>query len=206
MQAPMPVDCMDAGTISPDQRQAVRHLSAQARVVLLCVSQALAAPAYADVYQTPEAFINEVFAGTPPQAARIWIRDELARSVRAILGHDVNALRLVYWGEGTRTAWILEEIGKEQPITAGIVVNDGAIETVRVLIFRETRGWEVRYPFFTDQFRGATLADQENLDRDIDGISGATLSVGALTRLARLALVLHAHSPFARAAGTQPPG
>jgi uncharacterized protein with FMN-binding domain len=91
----------------------------------------------------------------------------------------------------------LEEIGKEQPITTGIVVEDGKIDQVKVLVFRESRGFEVRYPFFTDQFRGATLREGLDLDREIDGISGATLSVRALTKLARLALLLHAHSDFA---------
>jgi hypothetical protein len=64
---------------------------------------------------------------------------------------------------------------------------------VKVLIFRESRGWEVRYPFFTDQFKDATLTAERNLDRKIDGISGATLSVNALTKLARLALFLDSY-------------
>jgi Na+-transporting NADH:ubiquinone oxidoreductase subunit NqrC len=49
----------------------------------------------------------------------------------------------------------------------------------------------VRYPFFTDQFNGLQLDENNRLQRKIDGISGATLSVNALTRLARLALHLH---------------
>lgn len=153
------------------------------------------------IYQSPEAFIDEVFAGVPPAPRKLWIKEPLAPSVREILGHDLGVLRLSYWGEGGRTAWILEEIGKEQPITAGIVVNGGAIETVRVLVFREIRGWEVRYPFFTDQFKGAMLSAAGRLDRRIDGISGATLSVNAISRMARLALVLHEHSDFAGARG-----
>jgi hypothetical protein len=47
----------------------------------------------------------------------------------------------------------------------------------------------VRYPFFTDQFDGATLTAKSRLDRNIDGITGATLSVGAVTRIARVALI-----------------
>jgi Na+-translocating ferredoxin:NAD+ oxidoreductase RnfG subunit len=62
-----------------------------------------------------------------------------------------------------------------------------------VLEFRESRGWEVRYPFFTDQFVEAKLDQNERLDRNIDGITGATLSVNAVTRIARIALFLHEH-------------
>ena len=71
------------------------------------------------------------------------------------------------------------------------MVNAQGIERLRVLAFRESRGWEVRYPFFTDQFKGVGLTDGHALDKAIDGISGATLSVRALEKLARLALYLH---------------
>ena len=86
---------------------------------------------------------------------------------------------------------MLEEIGKELPITIGVTIRDGSITNVKVLEFRESRGWEVKYPFFTDQFRDASLDKKHRLDRDIDGITGATLSVSAVTRIARVALILH---------------
>ena len=71
------------------------------------------------------------------------------------------------------------------------MVNDNRIELVRVLIFRESRGWEVRYPFFTDQFVSVRLDSSGQLDKSIDGISGATLSVIAIKKLTTLALLLH---------------
>ena len=144
-------------------------------------------------YQEPAAFINEVFAGRAPKPERLQLRGEVAARVGAILGHAYGAARLRYWREADRTAWILDEIGKEQPITVGIVVTAGSIERVKVLVFREGRGHEVRHPFFTDQFSGARLDANDRLDRSIDGISGATLSVNALRRLARVALLLDAH-------------
>ena len=147
-----------------------------------------------DVYQQPGAFIVEAFAGEPPSPAKLWVRGQLREEIRDILQRDLKSLRLRYWKRGVRSAWILEEIGKEKPITTGLVVNHGAIERLKVLIFRETRGWEVKYPFFTDQFTGAVLTADRELDRDIDGITGATLSVNALKRVARLALLLDQHT------------
>jgi hypothetical protein len=85
--------------------------------------------------------------------------------------------------------WILEETGKEELITAGFVVVSGRIDHVRVLAYRESRGQEVRQPSFLKQFRDARLREDDRLDRDIDGIVGATLSVGAMERMARLALL-----------------
>jgi hypothetical protein len=148
-------------------------------------------------YQQPEDFVREAFGGAPPEPSRLWLDSGLQAQIREVLERDLGVLRVRYWGRDRRTAWVLEEIGKEQPITTGIVVEDGKIDQVKVLVFRESRGFEVRYPFFTDQFRGATLREGLDLDREIDGISGATLSVRALTKLARLALLLHSHSDFA---------
>ena len=144
-----------------------------------------------DVYLAPEAFLAEAFDGDVPEPGKLWITKDVKAGAAAIMGHDLGALRVGYWTRGTRSAWILEEIGKVHPITTGLVVDDGAIARIQVLIYRESRGWEVRYPFFTDQFLGARLTVNHRLDRGIDGISGATLSVDALTRLARLALFLH---------------
>jgi hypothetical protein len=146
----------------------------------------------AEVYLPPEKFLAETFDGKVPKPEVLWIAGQTRDAVEKILGHRAATLRVRYWPNGTRTAWILEEIGKTEPITTGIVVDHGSIARIAVLIYRESRGWEVRYPFFTDQFKGARLADANALDRDIDGISGATLSVRALTRLARVALLLDA--------------
>jgi len=142
------------------------------------------------VYQTPDAFLNEAFDGQPPKPAVIWLTGETGKAVAGILQHKPNRLRVRYWARGARSAWILEEIGKEKPITVGIVIDDGRIRRIRVLAFRESRGDEVRHAFFTRQFENAALENGNRLDRSIDGISGATLSVRALTKLARVALYL----------------
>ncbi|MGD9603849.1 MAG: FMN-binding protein [Gammaproteobacteria bacterium] len=147
-----------------------------------------------EVYQDPRAFLEEVFGGTVPTPRKLWVTPDLRTQIRAIMGHDLGALRIRYWGAPARTAWILDDIGKEQPITTGLLVEHGRLTEVRVLIYRESRGWEVRYPAFTEQFRGAGLTDTSALDRGIDGISGATLSVHAMTRMARLALLLDRHA------------
>jgi len=148
------------------------------------------------VYLTPEAFLSDAFGTAPPEPQVLWLKGDIQAGAEEILGHRYPGLRIRYWGEGQRTAWILEEIGKEQPITVGLVVNQQKIERIRVLEFRESRGWEVRQPFFTEQFQGIGLTAERELDQPIDGISGATLSVRALKKLARLALYLHRQTAF----------
>lgn len=145
-------------------------------------------------YQTRAEFLRSTLGSAQPPSATIWLDDETRPLVADILGRTPDMLRVRYWFEGLRTAWIIDEIGKEKPITFGIVVEDRQVQTLRVLQFRESRGWEIRYPFFTDQFASVRLTGSGALDRRIDSISGATLSVNAATKVARLALLLDEHA------------
>lgn len=138
-------------------------------------------------------FLGTVYSGDAPAAQTLWVHGELRDAVESMLGHAFGSLRVRYWFDGETSAWILDEIGKELPITIGVAVTSAEIRDVRILEFRESRGWEVRFPFFTDQFREATLRENGRLDRKIDNITGATLSVKAVTRIARVALVFHDH-------------
>ena len=158
-----------------------------ANMLLLLLAWPGSAQAMDRVYQLPEDFIAEIFKATPP-AKLVWLTKDAQSVVTGILGHAPRQLRQRYWSSDTRTLWILEETGKEELITAGFVVKDGRIEQARVLIYREGRGMEVRYPAFLKQFSGAALSEGTQLDRTIDGISGATLSVYAMQRMARAAL------------------
>jgi hypothetical protein len=144
-------------------------------------------------YIETDEYLTAVFPDAVPATSTLWVAGELRDDVERMLGHRFASLRVRYWFDGDRSAWILDEIGKELPITIGVSVENGAVENVRVLEFRESRGWEVRYPFFTDQFVDARLGSDERLDRRIDGITGATLSVRAVTRIARIALLMHEH-------------
>jgi len=160
-------------------------------ILLLAPGAAFAGPGgEAGRYIETDEYISSAFPGGSPAPRTLWVSGELRDAVERVLGHRFAALRVRYWHEGARSVWILDEIGKELPITIGVTVADGAIDNVRVLEFRESRGWEVRYPFFTDQFVDARLEDDGHLDRRIDGITGATLSVAAVTRIARVALLL----------------
>lgn len=143
------------------------------------------------VYQSPEEFLNSVFNKHPPKVGVLWITPPIAAELTHILDHKPTQLRQRYWSDGKKDVWILEEIGKEEPITAAFVIGpNGRIQSSRVLIYRESRGMEVRYPAFLKQFTGMGLKGDKFLDHPVDGISGATLSVWAMERMARAALYM----------------
>jgi hypothetical protein len=188
---------MDSTSVSATSSDRGRHARGGRRGVLAaCIALAgvallrpLAAAAD-DVYQEPAAFVAGAFDGQPPPPSKLWVKAELNERVRAILGTTLPALRQKYWRDDERTVWILEAIGRDRPITAGFVVAHGAIVRAAILVYRESRGDEVRHPFFIDQFKGAALKDDGGLDKHIDGITGATLSVRAVSGLAQVALLL----------------
>jgi len=149
-------------------------------------------PAFAGgQYLEPNAFIKQSFSAPAPIAKALWLTSVQRDDIKKILAHDFKKLRIRYWRLDNKTAWILNEVGKDKPITIGVVINAGKIESIKVLTFRESRGSEIRHDFFTRQFDQATLSDNLKLDRHIDGISGATLSVRAITKISRIALYLH---------------
>ena len=156
-------------------------------------------------YMSREEFIAAAFNGAAPEKKVLWLTADTKKIAAKILNRPYAGLRLRYQALDGRTAWIFEEIGKELPITMGLVVDQSGIEQIHILTYRESRGWEVRYPAFRRQFHGAQLNAKGKLDRSIDGITGATLSVNAVKRVSRLALYLHALvTPAEQAAADTP--
>lgn len=142
------------------------------------------------IYQQPEQFISEALDGVMPKPQVYWLTNEDKKAIAEILNHQYKRLRIRYWQSNNETVWILNEVGKDKPITIGVQIKDHAISQLKVLTYRESRGDEVRHSFFTAQFNFAKLNENNELDRNIDGITGATMSVRALTKVSRLALWL----------------
>ena len=143
-------------------------------------------------YLTKDEFLKQSL-GTSYHGHKLWLSKPIMQQLKNIFGHKYPGLRIRYWSNNNnanQTAWILNEIGKVKPITFGVVVNNRKIESIYVLVFRESRGWEIKQTFFTDQFLGASLNNRLRLNQHIDSISGATLSVIAMKKVARAALYL----------------
>lgn len=169
----------------------VKSPAALLPAILLClVGMSYPAASRAVTYLSAEDFLANSFAEVPSPNV-LWLTPEMQQAATELLGHRYRGLRLRYWTNDGRSAWILDEIGKERPITIGVVVEAGRIAKIDILEYREPRGGEVRHPFFLEQFVGLELAGDGGLSGEIDGITGATLSVRAVTNISRFALFLH---------------
>ncbi len=116
----------------------------------------------------------------PDEAARARLAERLRRRLpaaplRAYLAYDNDG---GFVGYGV----VAEEIGKHRPITFLVALApDLEVREVQVLVYRESRGGEVRHPRFLRQFRGARPDRPLRVGREVVNITGATMSVRAVT-------------------------
>ncbi len=124
--------------------------------------------------------LNDVQATAVQQALRVQLSKRNFTIHRGITGGGTDGYAL-----------IADEIGKDQFITFIVgITPDFRVQRVALMVFRESRGWEVEDARFTNQFRGKTSRDRLLVSADITGITGATLSSRAFCRGTKKALVL----------------
>ena len=129
----------------------------------------------------------------------IQSNEELRAKIRKLMGRTKTSI----WEDSYVTfiakrgetilgyAVIVEEIGKHRPITFIVGIGtDGKIKDTALMVYREAYGGEVRDRRFLQQYKGKELKDPLLPYRDIQNISGATLSVEAVGRGNKKALAL----------------
>ncbi len=152
---------------------------------------------HVEVLQSEQDALVEIFPDADSaQPHMIDVDSVMREGLEAILGWRVrDSVFQCYFifdsGEKVGTAVLADEQGKYRPITfmAGID-NDNRVVDVRVLIYRESRGGEVRQTRFLKQYRGKSLENPIRINRDIINITGATISVNALNAGVRKALAV----------------
>lgn len=88
-------------------------------------------------------------------------------------------------------AVVTEELGMYKPITSIVgITSEGRVREVAVMVYRESRGGDVRRKRFLNQYRGKRLEDPIRIHRDIINVTGATLSVRSMNAQVRKALAI----------------
>ena len=88
-------------------------------------------------------------------------------------------------------ALVQNTIGKHKPMTYMVGIdNKGQVSDVELLVFRESRGSEIRQKRFNAQYEGKTVNDPVRINKDILNISGATMSVRSMSAGIKRVLVL----------------
>jgi len=124
---------------------------------------------------------------------------KVTASVRRIFGSgasatqvavDTNTAYRITRGDSLLGFAVVREVkGKDQPITFLVAIDTAdRLRDVDILVYREPYGGEVAYDAWRRQFRGKSTENALQVGRDIRTISGATISVNAVTLGVRTAL------------------
>jgi hypothetical protein len=120
------------------------------------------------------------------------VAGRLADVCRETLGYDYPAAQVEFWRGAAFRLWDVVSRGHHGLIKARFEVRDGRIINAEILESLEQRGRSVKSARFMAQFRQAGLTKSGKLDRQVDGITGATSSTRAVKDAAVLALKLDA--------------
>ncbi len=95
-------------------------------------------------------------------------------------------------GKKTGVAIFDEEPGKWGPVEFIIALDlQGVVTRVEVLSYQEKRGQPIARHSFMSQFEGKTSKSPLQIDKDITGISGATISSSCATFAVKKAIILY---------------
>ncbi len=162
-------------------------------VVLVSAAPALGAQTYLREADAPRV----IFPGSTAATRKVLDLDdpELVAVSRA-LGRKVEMRSYPYLevrnDQGlVGVIFILDVVGQSLPIEFAIgVTPEGALKDVEVMVYREPQGEAIEEARFRRQFVGKHLTDPIAIGKDIDAISGATISAHAATYAARKGLAL----------------
>ncbi len=169
------------------------------RFLAACVLLFATQQVCAKVYLSADEFVDQVVRLNDEPVrfknSTLWLNQSIQSEIKAILDRPYAKLRLRYKisesQQSPTTIWFLDEIGKERPISFAVAVKNQQIIQIKVLEFRESRGYEIHIPAFSQQFDNIGVDQEGRLNRNIDGITGATMSVNAMKKISRVALLLH---------------
>lgn len=127
----------------------------------------------------PESARSRVETRTLSEETLTRLSKQLGRQVQG----DVRNITL-HWdaaGKFIGFSTVAEEIGKYRPITFMVgVTPQFTVRDVAVLVYRESRGGDVKRKRFLTQYRGKSVKSPIDSNRDIINISGATISVRSM--------------------------
>lgn len=169
-------------------------MSSASRILLIPVAAAaIVQPAYAIVYLSVEQAQQLMFAGQTLTPYSLMLSAAQVTAIERDSGVKVFPGSVRAWKANDGYFFTDSVIGKHDLINYAVALRaDGKIRRLEILEYREAYGGEVRNEHWRAQFVGRHHGDPVSIGRDIQNISGATLSCGHLTDGIRRLLATYA--------------
>ena len=162
--------------------------------LLPLASLAIISPAHAVVYLSVEQAQNLMFPEAMLTPDFRMLSAEQAKAIEKATGVNVLSRDLQVWRVSTGGWFIVDQvIGKHEFIPFAVGLDqDGAVKGIEILEYREAYGGQVRTPAWRAQFQGKRHGAPLALRKDIQNISGASLSCRHITDGVKRLLATHA--------------
>jgi Na+-translocating ferredoxin:NAD+ oxidoreductase RnfG subunit len=154
----------------------------------------IAVPVKAAVYLTVEQAQAALFPGESFTQDFRTLTSAQADAIESASDVNVRDKEIKAWRTSSGGWFIVDEVvGKHDFIPIALAIDaKGAVKGVEVLEYREAYGDQVRNADWRAQFTGKTKGSKLKLTKDIENISGATLSCRHITDGVKRLLVTHA--------------
>lgn len=162
-------------------------------VVLIAPAPVLGGQTYLREADAPRAIFPE---GTASARKTLDLSNAELAAISKALGRRIDTRSYAYLEVRTENGvvgyiFMFDVIGESRPITFAIgVTTDGSLRDIQVMVYREPQGEAIQEKRFRKQFVGKRSKDPITLDKDVDAISGATISSRSATFAARKGLLL----------------
>ena len=152
-------------------------------VLMPFATLAIVAPAQGAVYLSLEQAQQLMFPGATLSPEFRVLSPAQISAIEKASGVDVRSHDLRIWRVSTGGWFIADEVvGKHDFIPFALGLDEsGGVKSVEILEYRESYGDQIRNPAWRSQFTGKHHGAKLTLTKDIQNISGATLSSRHIT-------------------------
>ena len=152
-------------------------------VLMPFATLAIVAPAQGAVYLSMAQAQQLMFPGATLTPEFRELTREQVSAIEKTSGVDVRNRNFQIWRVSTGGWFIADEVvGKHDFIPFALGLDEsGGVKSVEILEYRESYGDQIRNPAWRSQFTGKRHGAKLTLTKDIQNISGATLSCRHLT-------------------------
>lgn len=167
------------------------------RVTALLMLALSAGMAHADTYFTEDQVKQQLFPDAELTERPLNIDTDLLKDIKRATSARLITNSLKVWEatrQGNPAGWLFnaEVLGKHENIRYALALDTaGKITQMEIMEYRETHGGEVADLAWRSQLFGMSLSNKFKLGKDVDNISGATLSCRHLTDGIHGLLIVH---------------